>query len=84
MNSKTNEAVKLFSESNKMNLSTAEKIIKIKTKYILLPRKLVYDEEGTFAGYTTPFISKTILTTKENLVNCSLFHLRYYIKMCKL
>lgn len=77
LNSKTDEAVKLFSESNMLELATAEKMTQIRTKYILLPRRLVYDKDGYFAGYTTPFIQKTVMSSKEDLVNYPLFYLSY-------
>lgn len=43
LNKKSNEAVKIFSKYNKLNIETAEKMTQINTKYILLPRRLVYE-----------------------------------------
>lgn len=60
LNKKSNEAVKIFSKYNKLNIETAEKMTQIHTKYILLPRRLVYNEKGFFEGYTTPYIDRNI------------------------
>ena len=56
----TNEAVKIYNGSDlnhkSLNEETAKFLSGIPTTNILLPKRLVYDEQGSFIGYTTPFI----------------------------
>lgn len=63
-NKDSNEAVKIFYTFNGydalMDEDEALKMSKINTKYILLPRRLVYNEKGFFEGYTTPYIDRNI------------------------
>ena len=59
-NEDTNEAVKIYSgntlNSKSLSEETAKFLSHISTTNILLPKRLVYDEQGSFIGYTTPFI----------------------------
>ena len=63
-NKDSNEAVKIFYTFNGydalMDEDEALKMSKINTEYILLPRRLVYNEKGFFEGYTTPYIDRNI------------------------
>lgn len=77
LNKKSNEAVKIFSKYNKLNVDTAEKMTQINTKYILLPRRLVYDEFGNYAGYTTKYIETNKPMTSSTLVNYPIIYLLY-------
>ena len=77
LNKKSNEAVKIFSKYNKLNVDTAEKMTQINTKYILLPRRLVYDEFDNYAGYTTKYIESNKPMTSSTLVNYPIIHLLY-------
>lgn len=77
LNKKSNEAVKIFSKYNKLNIETAEKMTQIHTKYILLPRRLVYDEFDNFAGYTTKYIETNKPMTSSTLVNYPIIYLLY-------
>ena len=77
LNKKSNEAVKIFSKYNKLNIETAEKMTQINTKYILLPRRLVYDEFDNFAGYTTKYIETNKPKTSSTLVNYPIIYLLY-------
>ena len=77
LNKKSNEAVKIFSKYNKLNIETAEKMTQIHTKYILLPRRLVYDEFDNYAGYTTKYIETNKPMTSSTLVNYPIIYLLY-------
>ncbi len=77
LNKKSNEAVKIFSKYNKLNIDTAEKMTQINTKYILLPRRLVYDEFDNYAGYTTKYIETNKPMTSSTLVNYPIIYLLY-------
>lgn len=77
LNKKSNEAVKIFSKYNKLNVDTAEKMTQINTKYILLPRRLVYDEFDNYAGYTTKYIETNKPMTSSTLVNYPIIYLLY-------
>ena len=77
LNKKSNEAVKIFSKYNKLNIETAEKMTQIHTKYILLPRRLVYDEFDNYAGYTTKYIKTNKPMTSSTLVNYPIIYLLY-------
>lgn len=77
LNKKRDEAVKIFSKYNKLNIETAEKMTQINTKYILLPRRLVYDEFDNFAGYTTKYIKTNKPMTSSTLVNYPIIYLLY-------
>lgn len=60
-NEKTQEAVKVhFSENNSKYKSLDEKdassLCNLPTENILLPRRIVYDENGLYKGYTTTYI----------------------------
>lgn len=77
LNKKSNEAVKIFSKYNKLNIETAEKMTQINTKYILLPRRLVYDEFDNYAGYTTKYIETNKPMTSSTLVNYPIIYLLY-------
>ena len=77
LNKKSNEAVKIFSKSNKLNIETAEKMTQIHTKYILLPRRLVFDEFDNYAGYTTKYIETNKPMTSSTLVNYPIIYLLY-------
>lgn len=77
LNKKSNEAVKIFSKYNKLNIETAEKMTQIHTKYILLPRRLVYDEFDNFAGYTTKYIETNKPLISSTLVNYPIIYLLY-------
>lgn len=61
-NEDTNEAVKIqYNEINKITSLSEESALRlcnIPTNYILLPRRLVYDENGKYLGYTTTYIPK--------------------------
>ena len=61
-NEDTNEAVKIHknNELNRISLNeaTAKILSGIPTTNILMPKRIVYDENGNFAGYTTHFIQK--------------------------
>lgn len=61
-NEKTNEAVKIqYNDINKITSLSEEDALRlcdIPTNYILLPRKLVYNEKGKYQGYTTTYIPK--------------------------
>ena len=53
------EAVKIYDNDfygKRLNEEEARKLSKINTKRILLPRRLVYNENREFMGYTSPFI----------------------------
>lgn len=82
-NPKTQEAIKIFYLFNgydaNMDEMEALKMSKIETKYILLPRRLVYDERGIFMGYTTPFIRKSWNMKEEALLNYPSVLLRYLL-----
>ena len=58
----TNEAVKIqYNDINKITSLSEEDALRlcdIPTNYILLPRKLVYNEKGKYQGYTTTYIPK--------------------------
>ena len=68
----------------------ALELTRIDTERILLPRKLIYDcDTGTFIGYTTRFIYKTKITSKDRsninycetvclLLNKSTINYHYY------
>ena len=62
-NEDTNEAVKIqYNEINKITSLSEESALRlcnIPTNYILLPRRLVYDENGKYLGYTTTYIPKS-------------------------
>ena len=45
-----------FSGKDRLDLSTAKGLSVLDTKRILLPRKLVYDENKKFIGYVTEFV----------------------------
>lgn len=45
-----------FSGKDRLDFNTAKGLSEIDTKRILLPRKLVYDENKKFIGYVTDFI----------------------------
>lgn len=77
LNKKSNEAVKIFSKYNKLNIETADKMTQIHTKYILLPRRLVYDDFDNFAGYTTKYIETNKPMTSSTLVNYPIIYLLY-------
>jgi len=77
LNKKSNEAVKIFSKYNKLNIETAEKMTQIHTKYILLPRRLVFDEFDNYAGYTTKYIETNKPMTSSTLVNYPIIYLLY-------
>ncbi len=77
LNKKSNEAVKIFSKYNKLNIETAEKMTQIHTKYILLPRRLVFDEFDNYAGYTTKYIENNKPMTSSTLVNYPIIYLLY-------
>jgi len=77
LNKKSNEAVKIFSKYNKLNIETAEKMTQIYTKYILLPRRLVFDEFDNYAGYTTKYIETNKPMTSSTLVNYPIIYLLY-------
>lgn len=77
LNKKSNEAVKIFSKYNKLNIETAEKMTQINTKYILLPRRLVFDEFDNYAGYTTKYIETNKPMTSSTLVNYPIIYLLY-------
>lgn len=77
LNKKSNEAVKIFSKYNKLNIETADKMTQIHTKYILLPRRLVYDEFDNYAGYTTKYIETNKPMTSSTLVNYPIIYLLY-------
>ena len=77
LNKKSNEAVKIFSKYNKLNIGTAEKMTQIHTKYILLPRRLVFDEFDNYAGYTTKYIETNKPMTSSTLVNYPIIYLLY-------
>ena len=77
LNKKSNEAVKIFSKYNKLNIETAEKMTQIRTKYILLPRRLVFDEFDNYAGYTTKYIETNKPMTSSTLVNYPIIYLLY-------
>ena len=77
LNKKSNEAVKIFSKYNKLNIETADKMAQIHTKYILLPRRLVYDEFDNYAGYTTKYIETNKPMTSSTLVNYPIIYLLY-------
>lgn len=77
LNKKSNEAVKIFSKYNKLNVDTAEKMTQINTKYILLPRRLVFDEFDNYAGYTTKYIETNKPMTSSTLVNYPIIYLLY-------
>lgn len=60
-NQKTQEAVKIhYDNIGKESLSEEDalKLCNISTSNILLPRRLIYDENGVFLGYTTNFVPK--------------------------
>lgn len=63
-NKNSQEAVKIFYTFNGydavMDEDEALKMSRINTEYILLPRRLVYDERGFFAGYTTKYIKSDV------------------------
>lgn len=71
------EAVKIFYTFNKydavMDEDEALKMSKINTEYILLPRRLVYDDKGYFVGYTTKFIKRKNVTYDLNDIYNKLF-----------
>ncbi len=77
LNKKSNEAVKIFSKYTKLNIETAEKMTQIHTKYILLPRRLVFDEFDNYAGYTTKYIETNKPMTSSTLVNYPIIYLLY-------
>lgn len=77
LNKKSKEAIKIFSKYNKLNIETADKMTQIHTKYILLPRRLVYDEFDNFAGYTTKYIETNKPMTSSTLVNYPIIYLLY-------
>ena len=77
LNKKSNEAVKIFSKYNKLNIETAEKMTQIHTKYILLPRRLVFDGFDNYAGYTTKYIETNKPMTSSTLVNYPIIYLLY-------
>ena len=77
LNKKSNEAVKIFSKYNKLNIETAEKMTQMHTKYILLPRRLVFDEFDNYAGYTTKYIETNKPMTSSTLVNYPIIYLLY-------
>lgn len=62
-NEKTNEAVKIYHNDISKFISLSEenalRLCDITTSYILLPRRLVYDENGKYLGYTTTYIPKS-------------------------
>lgn len=49
----------------------------IHTKYILLPRRLVFDEFDNYAGYTTKYIETNKPMTSSTLVNYPIIYLLY-------
>ena len=52
------EALKIHKDNfyqKRLTEEAAIKMSKISTKRILLPRKIIYDENGEYIGYTTPY-----------------------------
>lgn len=48
---------KEFSPKDRLNFETAKGLSEIETERLLLPRKLVYDENKNFIGYVTEFVN---------------------------
>ena len=52
------DALKIYHErcfKKRLTEEEAKKLSNIKTKRIMMPKDLIYDENGEFIGYTTPF-----------------------------
>lgn len=65
----SNEAVKIFWDNNSspMVLEDAMKMCHLKSTYFLLPRNIIYDEDGRYSGYSTKAV-KRIPLISDNLL----------------
>lgn len=63
-------ALKIYKDycrKQRLDLDTAKELSKIETNRILLPKNIIYNDNGKFIGYTTDFINSCSIDSISNM-----------------